>query len=668
MMSYPTITLDLIKQTEPINPLFASRGDKGIPLKVLINSGGNAQSMTGWTAQFNMAKPSGHEIIVDDNQANYQMTDTGFTYTMPEQAYQVSGKTTFNFTLTSPDGVQDSTEMVDFTILPTPTDQLVNSSYIPQIDKVLEAAKETYNEVGLAAKTASDFVAQQKAAALTAISDAQKSALQAMADTGDTVTAEANKQKTAMQQSAAGVATSAETQTKAMAQSAADVATAAKTQTEAMQASADAAKQSADDAGASATAAKQSASDAAQAVIDAGTKASDQITDLLADIKKSGDDAAAKVAGDGTAAVGKVTKDGADAVATLKQQATTQAKAAQAALDQLKQDKEEALKLIASDGESASAAEVGKMQAAYDTKAKDIDAQWATDRQSLLDEATTLKTTLDGMRDTDLPAMTKQIADTQALIDKLTASEALAVTSIKQADGTALTATAGVVTLPDYALANAVPSLDGYLTADVASKTYATKTDMANAGKVKTVAGVAPDAAGNVSLDMSKYLLATDATTKYQPIGSYQAAGDYATNTALAGYQLKGDYALKSDIPTVPSLDGYALKSEVPSLISSLELNASNAETIGYIDFHTQGTNNDYDVRVSGTGGTAGNAGQGALSVEAAGGMVVNGQVVATQQNVTDMLGGAKGLAFGGTADAAKTASATDGLIHFTEE
>ena len=85
--------------------------------------------------------------------------------------------------------------------------------------------------------------------------------------------------------------------------------------------------------------------------------------------------------------------------------------------------------------------------------------------------------------------------------------------------------------------------------------------------------------------------------------------------------------AIQAELPLLAPIAGPTFTGNVTMQGGSIELGPLNAALTPYIDFHSSGFANDYDVRLLSQGGSSGASGQGALSVYAAKGISVTGTV-----------------------------------------
>lgn len=314
----------------------------------------------------------------------------------------------------------------------------------------------------------------------------------------------------------------------------------------------------------------QAATEAQKIATDAGnitSGVSAQATAKLADLSKQFDDAKTainaeiqSVSDESTTKLTAVDKTIADKLSDLNDQITaaqtniaTQIKAISDSSTTKLADVDTALatKLAAieADGAKAATDASAAVQKQYATDVATIKAdavQQVKDvvaaSNSSLDD---IESKINAINTTELPAMQTTADDLKKQINDLKANEDLAITGINSHDGTALTAVAGKVNLPDYALNSALSDME---TKADASATYQPKGSYLVAADIaglqsKTDADTAYQPKGSyvAPTDISDMETKTDAKATYQPKGSYQPAGDYATNAAIADMETKTD-------------------------------------------------------------------------------------------------------------------------------
>ncbi len=457
-------------------PLMATRGDHDVPMTIVLMTQAGIYKLGAQVITCDTIKPDG-QVIHDSTAAHYIATDSGFTYTLPPEAYEVAGKLTLGFSFSG----GDSTSQFELTVLPRPGENIVSNSYVTQIDELLVTARDYVNAIGNANKTAVDYVNAHKAESLETI-DADVTAV----DDYKTTT-------TGKMDASLGVVTTAQsTQTEAMAKSAKAVADTATTETNAI---------------------KQSAADTATAATNAQTTINTAASD-------------ATISAANVAAIEKTTQGNLDGVIEdLKSDYQEQIK-------QAKADWSEALGVINQNATDASKKATDAINAAYQAKVDEITADWQKQidalKKTLTSQMADVTAKLTQAADTDVPALVKQLADLKTQADTIQEQTADSLSGVILANGTALTVTNRTVTLPDFQTADQVST--------AVAAGGKTKTVSLNAGTP-----VAPDATGNIDLtvpiqsldgyaktsdipDVSGFIKVADADGKYVLTANLAAA------------------------------------------------------------------------------------------------------------------------------------------------
>lgn len=247
-------------------------------------------------------------------------------------------------------------------------------------------------------------------------------------------------------------------------------------------------------------------------------------SEVIAGHVKNAKEAVDQIKADGNTAITKVCEDAGkvitDFVGQTKEALEKLEQDKQTALTDLETKKSAALAAIQSEGKAAGDAAIKAVQEDWNAKKKGIEADWNTQvaalKQTLTDQMQDIQTTMDKAEKEDIPALNDKLDELRRAVDELNANSALALTGIKLHDGTDLVKDGGIVKLPDFA----------------------TKGELSEAGKVKTVNGKQPDADGNIQLvipepDLTPFLKADDAKATYLTKTEAQEMADKARIEAV---------------------------------------------------------------------------------------------------------------------------------------
>lgn len=320
----------------------------------------------------------------------------------------------------------------------------------------------------------------------------------------------------------------------------------------------------------------------ASTTIDTSIKSiQDASTKKLTDAQNAIDTQLAGITGDA--------KTSADAVAKLLTDTQTTASTKLAAIDtaktdaltKLETDKQTALAGIVKDGSDGATAAVKAINDAYAAKVADITKDWQAQLDTLKGSLTTQMASLTAAmakaNDTDIPAIQKALKDAQDASAKVATQLADSISTISDADGTALTVTNRGVKLPAYLLSSD------------AATTYATKTELAAGGKVQTATinggtVIQPDSKGNLPInftmpDLTPYAKQTDVDTAIKAIPKpdmslYAQKTDVATAITAAKPDLT-PYATTTAMQTAitaakPDLTPYATTKALNDAIAAI--------------------------------------------------------------------------------------------------
>lgn len=128
-------------------PLAIRQGEKGIVLYVVLTSNAiRVNAARNLVLGFEATKPDG-TIVLDDNQNNFAKNDNGFTYTLHPNCFQAVGNIKAHFVLKQVGGVVDTTSDFSIKVLPATGKDLISSDYISAAETIVEESKKKLQQV-----------------------------------------------------------------------------------------------------------------------------------------------------------------------------------------------------------------------------------------------------------------------------------------------------------------------------------------------------------------------------------------------------------------------------------------------------------------------------------------------------------------------------------------